>query len=106
VSRKLLGSDEPMMVPQANGVDSDEVIERNADDPAPLEEVAYWYHGKGHVRIAQDVHPDNTAAIVVGIEDGWSGIAAVIEHSIPMPQHDNDGCQPRKELVKAINLAA
>lgn len=45
VHHQLLGSDEPVLIIQSDSVDTEEIEERNAENPAVSEEETYRYHG-------------------------------------------------------------
>lgn len=69
---QLIGSHEPVLIVESDGVDAKEVEERNAEYPAVFEEETNWNHAERHINICQKVNPDDTAAVIGCIKYCWS----------------------------------
>ena len=69
---QLLWSDEPVTVIQSDSVDTEEIKERNTENPAVSEEETYRYHGQWHINVCQYINPDDAVTVIVGIQDNRS----------------------------------
>lgn len=85
VHLQLLGSDEPVLIIQSDGVDAKEIEERDAEYPAVSEEEAHWYHADWHIHVCQKVNPDDTISVISRIKYGRSWITPIVPNSIPVP---------------------
>lgn len=72
VHLQLLGSDEPVLIIQSDSVDTEEIEERNAENPAVLKEETYRYHGQWHIDVRQHINPDDAVPVEIGIYNCWS----------------------------------
>lgn len=87
VRLQLVGSDEPVLIVQSDGIDAKEIEEWNAEYPAVFEKETHWKHAEGHINICQKVNPDDTASAVGSIKYYWSRVMPIVPYAIPMPQH-------------------
>ena len=85
VHLQLLGSDEPVLIIQSDSVDTEEIKERNTENPAVSEEETHWYHADWHIHVCQKVNPDDTISVISRIKYGRSWITPIVPNSIPVP---------------------
>ena len=69
---QLLRSDEPVPIIQSDSVDTEEIKERNTENPAVSEEETYRYHGQWHINVCQYINPDDAVPVGIGIYNCWS----------------------------------
>lgn len=64
---QLLRSDEPVPIIQSDSVDTEEIKERNTENPAVSEEETYRNHGQWHINVCQYINPDDAVPVEIGI---------------------------------------
>jgi hypothetical protein len=84
VRLQLVWRDEPVPIIQSDGIDTNEVEEWDAENPAVSEEEAHWYHADWHIHVCQKVNPDDTISVISRIKYGRSWVTPIVPNSIPV----------------------